>query len=442
MVFDITRGSGSWVKDKLLDQERALHMAGDVMRTALDVVVCAVSRWHRGESRTATDKMASPAPGKQHDVVQPPVGEATSEGAGNRGGLATTSATAPTIKHNRRRRGLSGEKQNSQYYKLDNRFEWVGRLVRGDQVFSIETVYAKNGKPNHNAKGCRLTWKKFRGFGNVVATLPFYRPITSDREPTVLLREFFDDWQRTVSPDRCKDVAEGHPISMPIARVGDDVHNKTQTSETAVTGGDEEVAVPKTPAENLDPNFTPTQSEHSQAYEESEPEIEVELGTVTKTTAETTAAVVRQGLENPSKGRTITIRERGEEEFEGHVCQDFVEANPWTGRGDKGKKLAPSQRNVGEEGSDEEGGDDEDIPVVSAGEKRVGQGTSEGQKQKKRKVISGEGSSVRKRKQAGEKEETAKKKRGSGARTGPSRGRKDKDEVDVDQGGGGWTIEL
>ncbi|GBG69470.1 hypothetical protein CBR_g4165 [Chara braunii] len=413
--------------------------------------------------------MASPGPGKQHDVVQPPVGEATPEGAGNRGGPATTSATAPTIKHSRQRRASSGEKQNSQYYKLDNRLwylDWVSedqsaptkppcggvlyiqdcnvmRLVGAVsgwedwsvaiRIFFVETVYAKNGKPDHNAKGCRLAWKNFRGFGNVVATLPFYRPITSDREPAVLLREFFDDWQRTVSPDRCKDVAEGHPISMPIARVSDDVHSKTQTSETAVTNGDEEVAVAKTPAKNLDPNFTPPQLEHSQAYEELEPEIEVELGTITKTTAEKTAAAVRQRSENPSKGMTITIRERGEAESEGHVRRDFVQASPRTGRVDKGKKLAPAQRNVGEEGSDEEGGDNEDTPVLSAGEKRVGQGTSEGQKQKKRKVTSGEGSSVRKRKQAGEKGETAKKKRGSGAGMGPSRGRKDKDEVEVDQ---------
>ncbi|GBG76827.1 hypothetical protein CBR_g23043 [Chara braunii] len=173
----------------------------------------------------------------------------------------------------------------------------------------------------------------------------------------------------SVSLDKCKDMSSGHPISMPISVVGGDEHMRTKTSETALTAGRDEGAVVRTSAELLDLEFIPSWPEHSQAYEESYPEIEVEECAVTKTPDEKRAAPVHQVSDRPVKRMTISIWKGGGEESEARVRREVVEA----GDGEKGKRPISVWEDLGGEGSDKEGGNDEDTQVVSGGEKRVGQ---------------------------------------------------------------------
>ncbi|GBG67203.1 hypothetical protein CBR_g84866 [Chara braunii] len=397
-------GSWSWVKDKLPGRERALHMAGDVMRTTLDVAgdvmcttlginkytgvpglakdnivgdVCLCKRrlrdlvrarnyegtvfltlWlRRGYSAwrviscaqfftwslrsiwveqwgindrnrypgpdtscsSYVDQMASDGAGEQRDTARPSVEEVTLDGGRNREGHLVTSGTTATTER------------------------------------SHPSVGGVTPEPCGNRGGA--------------ATTTGAAPIADRRRRGCSSGE-------KKNPQYYK--LDNH--SWPIATV-DVEPMRTQTSETALTGGPDEGAVPRTFVEVMNPDYIPSQPDHPQAYEESEPEIQDGEGAVEKTPnqqgggAESEAERLKRG--------TICIREGGGAESEAPVCRGIVEV----GGGAKGKAPIPPGQNPEEEVSDEEGGTHDYTQVVSTGDKRVGQGSAEGGKQKKRKIV-------------------------------------------------------
>ncbi|GBG59241.1 hypothetical protein CBR_g32257 [Chara braunii] len=235
--------------------------------------------------------------------------------------------------------------------------------------------------------------------------LPFYTAITSDLEPTILLRVFFDEWERVVQPARCLDVPQEHRISMPISYVGDD-EDRTRTSEMST------VVATKGATGVLDPSYVPKQPEPSGAYEESEPEGEA----VERRHAEGAVADVAQGpvsaTNEPSTGaKTTGVSTSGGDHEVAEQPRDM------------GKRpVAVGEKRSGEE-SDSRGAGDEHRQAVQSDKK-------------KRKTSTPRQTSDKKRKSRGRKPETPKARRGGGTGEGSSkdtRARADENDSEDDK---------
>ncbi|GBG70206.1 hypothetical protein CBR_g6338 [Chara braunii] len=375
-------------------------------------------------------KMALAGAGERHDSAGTATERAGRESGGNCGGPASTSGSAPVAERGQIASSggrYSGRtKRNPLYYKYDNRqwfLDWVSvdksaltsppcggvvfvrdhknfRLVgavsgwedcsEGVRTFTLQTTYEKDGRPNDDAHGVRLSWKKFRGFDKQATMLPFYTTITSDLEPTVLLRVFFDEWERVVPPARCLDVPQEHRISMPISYVGGD-EDRMRTSEMSTAVAAEGATGV------LDPSYVPEQPEPSGAYEESEPEGEA----VERRHAKGAVADVAQGpvsaTNEPSTGeKTTGVSTSGGDHEVAEQPRDM------------GKRpVAVGEKRSGEE-SESEGAGDEHRHVVQSDKK-------------KRKTSTPRQTSGKKRKSGGRNPETPKARRGGGTREGSSK---------------------
>ncbi|GBG86498.1 hypothetical protein CBR_g41492 [Chara braunii] len=307
------------------------------------------------------------------------------------------------------------------FVKDRNNFRVVGAVSgwedcsEGIRTFTLQTANGKNGHPDDDAQGVRLAWKKFRGFGKQATMLLFYTAITSDLEPSVLLRSFFDDKERLVPPTRCLDVPQEHRISMPIAYVGND-EDRTRTSELSTdvttegaTGG-------------LDPNYVPEQQDPSDAYEESEPEGEaVERRHAEGAVAEVARAPVSAINEpSPQEGAVADMAEApvsatdelstrakttGVSTTVGHPVVAEQQRGGETGR----RPVAVGEKRSGKE-SGSKGAGDEDTPRLSS--------------QKKKRTGTPRQTSDKKRKSAGKNPETPKARRGGGLGEGSSKGKR------------------
>ncbi|GBG73848.1 hypothetical protein CBR_g17559 [Chara braunii] len=389
--------------------------------------------------------MASAGAGERHDSAGTATQRAGRESGGNRGGPASTSGGAPVAECGQRAssggRHSSGTKRNPSYYKYDNRqwfLDWVSadesaltsppcggvvfvtdhknfRLVgavsrwedcsEGVCTFILQTTYGKDGRPDDDAHGVRLSWKKFRGFDKQATMLPFYTAITSDLEPTVLLRVFFDEWERVVPPARCLDVPQEHRISMSISYVGDD-EDRTRTSEMSTAVATEGATGV------LDPSYVPEQPEPSGAYEESETEGEA----TERRHAEGAVADVAQGPVSATNEPLTGAKTTGVSTSGG---DHEVAERPR----DMGKRpVAVGEKRSGEE-SDSEGARDEHRQAVQSDKK-------------KRKTSTPRQISEKKRKSRGRNPQTLKARRGGGTGEGSSkdkRARADENDSEDDK---------
>ncbi|GBG64100.1 hypothetical protein CBR_g40548 [Chara braunii] len=89
--------------------------------------------------------------------------------------------------------------------------------------FYLRKLYRSDGTVDKNAKGCKVSGKRFGGYGERASALPFFVPMTPVQDVVVHLRDFLEVWSATVHPSHGIDLAPGTSLSGPVTFAGGDL---------------------------------------------------------------------------------------------------------------------------------------------------------------------------------------------------------------------------